>query len=79
MHRLILDVNDNVLDKVFYFLNNLPKQDVKIIANETIEKDKNLDFISVLTEKPITVEKSIEFLSRDESNDRKQIKNHQSI
>ena len=72
MHRLILNVNDNVLDKVFYFLNNLPKQDVKIIANETIEKDKdkNLDFISVLTEKPITVKKSIEFLSRNESNER---------
>ena len=70
MHRLILNVNDNVLDKVFYFLNNLPKQDVKIIANETIEKDKDLDFISVLTSKPIVVNQSIEFLSRNESNER---------
>jgi len=70
MHRLILNVNDNVLDKVFYFLNNLPKQDVKIIANETIEKNKDLDFISALTNKPITVNKSIEFLSRNESNER---------
>jgi hypothetical protein len=70
MHRLILNVNDNVIDKVFYFLNNLPKQDVKIIANETIEKNKDLDFISALTNKPITVNKSIEFLSRNESNER---------
>ena len=71
MHRLILNVNDNVLDKVFYFLNNLPKQDVKIIANEIIERDKNLDFISTVVNQPITVSKSIEFLSRDESNERK--------
>jgi len=70
MHRLILNVNDNVLDKVFYFLNNLPKQDVKIIANETIIKDENVDFISALTNKPIAVNRSIEFLSRDESNER---------
>lgn len=70
MHRLILNVNDNVLDKVFYFLNNLPKQDVKIIANETIDKDQDVDFISTLTSKPIVVNKSIEFLSRNESNER---------
>ena len=70
MHRLILNVNDDVLDKVFYFLNNLPKQDVKIIANETIDKDQDVDFISTLTSKPIVVNKSIEFLSRNESNER---------
>jgi len=70
MHRLILNVNDNVLDKVFYFLNNLPKQDVKIITNETIDTDQDVDFISTLTSKPIVVNKSIEFLSRNESNER---------
>jgi hypothetical protein len=70
MHRLILNVNDNVLDKVFYFLNNLPKQDVKIIANETIDKDQDLDFIATLTDKPIIVNNSIEFLSRNEANER---------
>ena len=70
MHRLILNVNDNVLDKVFYFLNNLPKQDVKIIANETIEKEQDLDFISALTNKPIVINKSTTFLSRNESNER---------
>ena len=70
MHRLILNVNDNVLDKVFYFLNNLPKQDVKIVANETIENNKDLDFILTMTSKPITVNQSIEFLSRNESNER---------
>ena len=70
MHRLILNVNDNVLDKVFYFLNNLPKQDVKIIANESIKKDIDLDFISTITAKPITVNQSMEFLSRNESNER---------
>ena len=70
MHRLILNVNDDVLDKVFYFLNNLPKQDVKIIANETIDKNQDLDFIAALTDKPIIVNNAIEFLSRNESNER---------
>ena len=70
MHKLILNVNDNVLDKVFYFLNNLPKQDVKIIANETIDMNQDIDFISTLTNKPIVVNTCIEFLSRNESNER---------
>jgi len=70
MHRLILNVNDNVLDKIFYFLNNLPKQDVKIVVNETIEQEQDLDFISDLTKKPIVVNESTAFLSRNESNER---------
>ena len=70
MYRLILNVNDNVLDKVFYFLNNLPKQDVKIVVNEIIEQEQDLDFISNLTNKPIVVNKSTTFLSRNESHER---------
>ncbi len=70
MHRLILNVNDSVLDKVFYFLNNLPKNDVTIITYEIISKDKNKDIISSLVNKPIHIESNISFLTRDESNER---------
>lgn len=70
MHRLILNVNDSVLDKVFYFLNNLPKNDVMIITDEIISKNKNKDFISSLVNKPIHIESNINFLTRDESNER---------
>ena len=37
MHRLILDVNDNVMDKIIYFLNHLPKKDVKIVQDKVID------------------------------------------
>lgn len=37
MHRLVIDVNENVLDKIIYFLNNLPKKDVKIVEDNIID------------------------------------------
>jgi len=43
MHRLILDVNDSVMDKIIYFLNNLPKKDVKIIQDEKIDTQKSTE------------------------------------
>jgi len=70
MHRLTLDVQDNVLDKLFYFLKNLPKKEVKIINDEVILKEKNNDFISFLVNQPIHVDSNIEFLTRNESNAR---------
>jgi len=42
MHRLILDVNDNVMDKIVYFLNNLPQKDVKIIQDKVIDSQKTV-------------------------------------
>ena len=41
MHRLVLDVNDSVMDKIIYFLNHLPKKDVKIIQDEKIDIQKS--------------------------------------
>ncbi len=40
MHSIRLDVQDSVLDKVLYFLQNLPKDEVKIIDNGIISKKK---------------------------------------
>jgi len=39
MHSIRLDIQDNVFDKVIYFLNNLPKNEVKIVENSFIEED----------------------------------------
>ncbi len=46
MHRLVIDVNENVLDKIIYFLNNLPQKDVIVIADEVLsEKNSKSNFI----------------------------------
>ena len=34
MHSIRLDIQDSVFDKVIYFLNNLPKNEVKIITED---------------------------------------------
>lgn len=37
MHTLKLNIQDDVFDKVIYFLNNLPKNDIEIVENKIIE------------------------------------------
>lgn len=37
MHSIRLDIEDSVFEKVIHFLNNLPKNEVKIIENITIK------------------------------------------
>lgn len=50
MHTLKLEVNDSVFDKVMFFLNNLPKNDVKLTVESTTEsKPKKLNSISIKT------------------------------
>ena len=47
MHRLVIDVNENVLDKIIYFLNHLPQKDVRVLRDEVIEentKNTSIDF-----------------------------------
>ncbi len=46
MHRLVIDVNENVLDKIMYFLKHLPKKDVRVIADDVLnEKNAKNNFI----------------------------------
>ena len=33
MHSIKLEINDSVFDKVLYFLQNLPKDEVRIVEN----------------------------------------------
>jgi hypothetical protein len=42
MHSIRLDIQDNVFDKVIYFLSNLPKNEVKIVEDK-ISKDSSFD------------------------------------
>jgi hypothetical protein len=46
MHTLKLKIKDSVFEKVEYFLNNLPKEDVEIISDEMINTEYNstIDF-----------------------------------
>jgi hypothetical protein len=39
MHSLRLDIEDSVFDKVIYFLQNLPKDEVEIVENSLIKDD----------------------------------------
>ena len=51
MKTIRLDVEDSIFDTVMYFLNNLPKKDVKLnIENVKDSKKKNkLNAISIKT------------------------------
>lgn len=39
MHTIKLNIQDSVFDKVIYFLNNLPSNEVEIVEKETIADD----------------------------------------
>ncbi|MBD3805898.1 hypothetical protein [Sulfuricurvum sp.] len=50
MHTLKLEVTDSVFDKVMFFLNNLPKNDVKLtVESATQSKPKKFNAISIKT------------------------------
>ena len=39
MHTLRLNIQDKAFDKVIYFLNNLPKDDVQILEDKVVQDD----------------------------------------
>jgi len=39
MHTIKLNVQDNVFEKIIYFLQNLPKDEVEIVENSLIKED----------------------------------------
>jgi len=45
MHAIKLNVQDNVFDKVIYFLQNLPKNEVEIIEDKISDDWSNLESI----------------------------------
>jgi len=51
MHTLTLKIQDNVLDKVIYFLSHLPKQEVEIIEDKIEPKTFQVDMSSFKDDK----------------------------
>ena len=50
MHTLTLKIQDSVFDKIMYFLQNLPKNEVKLtVESSTESKPKKLNSISIKT------------------------------
>ena len=45
MRKLTLNIEDSVLDKLYYFLKNLPKKDIQILSDEKIEDNENINTI----------------------------------
>lgn len=43
MHTLKLNIQDSVFDKVYYFLSNLPKNEVEIVEGRVIEDWSHLE------------------------------------
>ena len=39
MHTLKLNIQDSVFDKIIYFLQNLPKDEVEIVENSLVQED----------------------------------------
>ena len=39
MHRLKLNIQDSVYDKIYYFLSNLPQNEVQIVEDNEIIDD----------------------------------------
>jgi hypothetical protein len=44
MYTLKLNIQDSVFDKIMYFLQNLPKNEVSIIIEDKIVNDSSADF-----------------------------------
>jgi hypothetical protein len=58
-----------MLDKVMYFLKNLPNNKVKVLEESSIPSPPE-DFIEYLVNHPIQLDTTTEFLSHNESNAR---------
>lgn len=43
MHTIKLNIQDNVFDKVIYFLNNLPSSEVEIVEDTIIDDWTHLE------------------------------------
>lgn len=67
MHTLKLKIQDSVFDKIMYFLQNLPKNEVEVIE-EKVMSNANADFITFLSSNPITFKG--DFLTKEEANAR---------
>jgi hypothetical protein len=47
MHTIQLKIQDSVFEKVIYFLNNLPKNEVEIVEEKFVLKSKKRKFDAI--------------------------------
>ena len=54
MHSIRLDINDNIFDKVMFFLNNIPSSDLKIKIEQTQKNsESNGSLVSFFQNSPL--------------------------
>ena len=66
MHTLTLKISDSVLDKITYFLKNLPEKDVKIISDVPSKESKKDDEIQTFSNHSANTIKEWKDKSEDE-------------
>ena len=62
MKTIHLEINENIFDKVMFFLNNLSKKDIKLRVEDNVSVSKQLTSLSLKT-------KNFKF-NRNEANER---------
>ncbi len=70
MHTLTLKIQDNVLDKIIYFLSNLPKDEVEIIEDKLETEHKKSENQLVKAFSNAQVDMSNFKFDRNEANER---------
>lgn len=59
MHTLKLNIQDSVFEKVIYFLQNLPRNEVEIIEEKATSVD--FDFIEYFSSNPVAIDHDVKF------------------
>ena len=60
MQTIKIDISDNVYDNVMFFLNNLPKKDIKLYTPKKATEEKLTDFFQSSPLKDIALERDKE-------------------
>ena len=60
MQTIKIDISDNIYDNVMFFLNSLPKKDIKLYTPKKDTKDKLTDFFQASPLKDVILERDKE-------------------
>lgn len=63
MYSIKLNIDDNILDKVMFFLNNIPKESIEVTKVNNMPAAKQEKLGDFFHNSPLTGEVSIERLS----------------
>lgn len=65
MYSIKLNIDDNILDKVMFFLNNIPKESIEVTKVNNISAAKQEKLGDFFHNSPLTNEINIERLSEN--------------